>query len=1200
MASNQWLLRQISSTPTTAARFFSIAHGKGNTAQITEANAQAPMPSAGNLKTLKVLLSGTPGSGKSIQVQVSINGTPNATMSVTISDTSTSGVATGTVAVSAGDLVTYKVTPSGTPTARAAEIWLEFEPTTADNFGYPAIWSWNGTATVASADPPVYAPLFSGGNGNTSTGLGLSRDLSPLAGDIVSFYVALGTAPGVGKSWTVIVEKNGSEIAGTSITISGTNKTGNLTGLTEAIAIGDELAFKVKTASGGPASTRIGWGVTVVPDNTGEWLLAGTDSGNPSTSVATYLAPGYNISGTNTTESNEQLTAPTDLAIKAIVAAMVTAPASGKSWTYRSRIAGGNGSLNFAVSDAATAGSATGSDSVAADDLIDMSVTPSGTPTNMGGHAWAMALAIGPETISPTGDIAPTGALSKVVSIGLSGSLTSGGGLLLGNEIELAGSVTSSGSLRMSVSAGLEGSIEPSGELVAHGIAFRPQHPGESHVLIYTPDGTLFKDDVTPLNYKISRYTNQVGRWTCEIPVDGYGDSGDGDQVVALTVGAGWKVSIYQDDSYPNHTVDVGYLLYQGIIETREFRITAGGQSTLYLTGSFKDLALVRRSTRKGYTYEGTLTGFAQYVVDTTVLTDGIAIPAAASSAQVKVEFNDLSKYAALVKGATLARYSVRESWDNDRLELTAYDGPPNPGIILAKYNEDTHGDRYAPGIMNGTDGIGLIAGTPRVRYDGSALVNRIIAYGVDTVADPEGDPGDTMDADLTLAHASLSSPYAVQSAVDEGGNTYYYIEDSESIARYGLIEWTMWRTDIKNPNDDGPSRTQAGNVLYMTAVNELIKRRSEKVFFEIGPIANGHHIWLLPGDQTWAQYQGEVELVSGNQAWIDIQKRFLVVERHDNSDPSGIRRVEFVLAAPEMEFPVPGLPEAIDPFTDLPIPEISLPPIPPTPDVPGIPETGGGNPAADPCCADPTTSEEGGPEDDFEEKFDPGGGGIGGGGGGEFHSPVYFNPASTPIPANTQAIFMMIGVGEGGSFDLTTADITETQLENVVRTYTYSQKVSGVWQDPVSTSPEYTYFWLEVTGASPTIAITGSSFAAEAYAIRASGAVELIEFGQDKTDWSLDESSSSSFSASFAFGPASDELMLFAPVSARQPSANAGPASSPTGWTTFYGSVGETRGFWTLGPSGDPETTVNVFTNAFRRVGAGYGQFSAIVVGFA
>jgi hypothetical protein len=123
-----------------------------------------------------------------------------------------------------------------------------------------------------------------------------------------------------------------------------------------------------------------------------------------------------------------------------------------------------------------------------------------------------------------------------------------------------------------------------------------------------------------------------------------------------------------------------------------------------------------------------------------------------------------------------------------------------------------------------------------------------------------------------------------------------------------------------------GDLGTETANVLYALAVNTLIKQRSEILGLRV-VVANGADIWALPGDRMQVKYRGiadtaESLAVNGNSrvVWLDIDEPMLVVERHDRSDPSGIRQVEFMLAAPTIQYAVPPLPTWTDPVA-LPVP---------------------------------------------------------------------------------------------------------------------------------------------------------------------------------------------------------------------------------------------------------------------------------------
>ena len=502
------------------------------------------------------------------------------------------------------------------------------------------------------------------------------------------------------------------------------------------------------------------------------------------------------------------------------------------------------------------------------------------------------------------------------------------------------------------------GSIDLELELESDVAVFYPVSPGESYVEVYNPAGVL-QGTLTPLHYKISRYENQVGNWSCALPLD---EEITATVPLAADITYGWKISITQENFPPLNGIEDAPLMYQGIVEDRQYQIDQGGNAYVALQGSFRTYALVRQSVHRNLEFSGSLAALTTTVASTLLDPHGPIVPASASSATVAGNFSDISRFEAWAKGAKLGRHVIRETWDHDRPELVKYDGPPSSGLTFRLANDSEKGGSAAAvearhAHDNGGTGVALIAGTPRIRYDGANLVNRIIAKGVDTIEDPE-DPESTISSVLTLQHATFTSPYQVKAGANPDATLYYYIEDEDSIDAYGLTELVLTFSEVKNPNDDSVSRSKAANVLYMKAVNILINRRSEKVEVILNPIANGSRIWALPGDSAMVEYHGEVETESGASVWMEMDKKFLITERHDESHPSGIRRVGYKLAAPEMEFPVPGLPD-----------EISLPPDDgPGPEDPSTPD----GPSDEPCCEDPNTDENEGPEDDFEEDYPP------------------------------------------------------------------------------------------------------------------------------------------------------------------------------------------------------------------------------------
>lgn len=386
----QWWQRSLSSFSPAGTTYESLFGMGGSPAVGTETQLRAISASDGNIRFLRVVLTTAPGVGNSRTFTLYKNGSSTA-MTVTISDTNTTNSITTDISVSAGDRFSMETTRSGTPTgAGDCHIALAFDPTTEDQFTYPQAWA-NGNAVINSAGR--YNPaLGSSSSTPTADAIGNSKSVIPIACTLDAFYVDIRDAPGVGTNWTLILVKNGTEEASTSITISAGTTTGNVTGLGISLAVGDVLTFKMKAKTGAPTTTYCGWGVRLIPTNSHQWILGGQSNTGSSISATNYV-PIVDTNGVNpvATETNVDIPVPFSVTVVAMAAIITTAPSSGKNWTYRNRKNVGNGSSTFQIADANTTGNDTAhSDDLVQDDLIDISITPSGTPTAMGASAWAM------------------------------------------------------------------------------------------------------------------------------------------------------------------------------------------------------------------------------------------------------------------------------------------------------------------------------------------------------------------------------------------------------------------------------------------------------------------------------------------------------------------------------------------------------------------------------------------------------------------------------------------------------------------------------------------------------------------------------------------------------------------------------------------------------------------------------------------
>lgn len=623
---------------------------------------------------------------------------------------------------------------------------------------------------------------------------------------------------------------------------------------------------------------------------------------------------------------------------------------------------------------------------------------------------------------------------------------------------------------------------------------YRPEVAGSTAMFVQQADGSEIAGLPGPVlevaAWETHRYLNRVGNWTAAISASQHPVAG---RPLAQLIQRGWKVSLIQENNPPLFREDLEYLMYQGIVEDKEYSADESGQALCRLSGSFRALELVQRSTPTSATYEGvSVAAAAEDIVGG--MAGGISYPSNASSNTITLRFNQdgdgvQSRFARLVKLGSYARYALRETWEQDALEFVQIDNPPDSGYVLINQEAAGHAQ-----VRAAAAGFALVGGSPlEVKREGRGIINRVIPFGAterrtyidpETITDPptlvmgvqpangrliningrayvfttgapiagyvpigatladtrenlrealaatdgintsphpqvrlgawsgdsapfeflaptegfyvggsylldagntwtEGSPAEfELNVPLTLEHSTKSGlPFTIYSGVNADGSTYWFIEDAGSISRHGLIEVALHRTDVRNPSDNAVTRAAAADVLYAVAAGTLLRQAAAKVFVTV-PIANGAQVWALPGDKIKLQYTGNVAVAEGVVTWEEFDKWFLVVERHDRSDPSGVRQVELVLAAPEIEMTIPALPEAVIlPVTrgpesgiDTLLNELGLG------DDATLGEDGIGGESAPDCCDDPLEDIEEGPpvpeeiewERDIEVDYEP------------------------------------------------------------------------------------------------------------------------------------------------------------------------------------------------------------------------------------
>lgn len=233
----------------------------------TAADYEAPVPTAGTFKNAGFELTAAPTSG-SLTITLFVNGVATA---LAPSTSATSGRdTTNSVSVSAGDVVYWSVTWSGTPGATVpSTISVEFDPVTN---GESILL--NGCPTATSTTSTQFN--FPAGSTQTYSGTESTRQAVSGGATWYNFYVLLTTAPGVGTSIVHSIRKNASATGAISVTIADTATTGSNTSTQLTSVAGDLFSMRyVPTTT--PAATQIKFGlVQFVPPTSSvlvsEWI----------------------------------------------------------------------------------------------------------------------------------------------------------------------------------------------------------------------------------------------------------------------------------------------------------------------------------------------------------------------------------------------------------------------------------------------------------------------------------------------------------------------------------------------------------------------------------------------------------------------------------------------------------------------------------------------------------------------------------------------------------------------------------------------------------------------------------------------------------------------------------------------------------------------------------------------------------------
>lgn len=233
---------------TNSATRYEVISG-GNTQTTTDALAASVVPHGATVKAMYFSLNVSPGAGKNWKYQIMKNGSNEASSEVTVADAATTGNVTGlSIALTAGDRISLRTVPTGTPTSGQCCWSVLFESTT-DGESMLIGRVNNG---INSADH--YAAI-SGREENTGTEASTDSIVGGTNFDLKNLYVNLSAAPGSGTNWDTYIRKNAGSTAVVA-TVNGTNTTGSDITNTASFTNGDLVNLLVD-AIGSPSSSSV-------------------------------------------------------------------------------------------------------------------------------------------------------------------------------------------------------------------------------------------------------------------------------------------------------------------------------------------------------------------------------------------------------------------------------------------------------------------------------------------------------------------------------------------------------------------------------------------------------------------------------------------------------------------------------------------------------------------------------------------------------------------------------------------------------------------------------------------------------------------------------------------------------------------------------------------------------------------------------
>ncbi|MCC6961184.1 MAG: hypothetical protein IT301_15160, partial [Dehalococcoidia bacterium] len=317
-----------------------------------------------------------------------------------------------------------------------------------------------------------------------------------------------------------------------------------------------------------------------------------------------------------------------------------------------------------------------------------------------------------------------------------------------------------------------------------------------------------------------------------------------------------------------------GYV-FLGEITGTKVTASPDGRRTLEATGWSSARELVRLKTGYGFTIvDETMDDAVDLILAGTGWTRGTIDTAALAS--YSLELNGASRFSALTKLAEIQGFLLRFNSTTRTVDMGAL--ATNPAGVRFTAIEGPISPRFRSTVST----VIPIAEAQLVS-DSEKVVNKVRIIG-----QLQGVDGD----DLTMAEATLDTPYVRQSETGPDGREIWFIEDAASVSAHGPFEEDLIQRDIRILGTALADRQRAANTLYGAAVTFLLENKDPLKTYAIRPVGMRHLVEgvdIAPiGGKYPVWYRGWRLERAGRRVWCEVDADLYLLRRERSIEASG------------------------------------------------------------------------------------------------------------------------------------------------------------------------------------------------------------------------------------------------------------------------------------------------------------------------